>query len=268
MRAAVEKICSTSWVDPKELYYASVWLDLRAPSIPALCQKAKNELVSQATIDRNKAYVDSLDSDATVFISSYVELEYSTINEELRSDERRWYRDSDNKESVGPLTATELPRFVNRDDDTMEGFADFVRALDGAPASDRPFWVFRETSDRLERTGVKAGDTFVDQAITSTSWKPSYGFDAHAPKDPLPRGKQNHCCLIAIRIPRHVKVLFIEALGKKGENEVLTYPGAIFKVLDVTVRSMYNFDFNGHVPMKIYQVTIVDNFWFSRWGKG
>nr|QBK93551.1 MAG: ADP-ribosyltransferase exoenzyme [Pithovirus LCPAC404] len=224
--------------DAVDIYYGIEFFRLEG-QISTLCNEVDQRMVSRSNIERNETYILSLRSNLEDDIVEYADIGYKSINDNLRSEEKQSVRD------VIPIG----------DQLSISGL---IEAIDGAPNNNRDFFTFRHTFDFEFDNGRKfsnfeVGDTFYDQGFFSVSWRPSHVMTE--------RGGY----ILIIRIPKRMKVIFIELLGKLGEAEVLTYPGPELKITDIYSKRIYNFTLRSYDVVKIYILEIIGNYWNDKW---
>ncbi len=234
-RSKIEKRTSLNAMD---IYYGIKYFDLNIGDLKTLCKEVENRVATQENIEKNETHVKSVDEYAEDQILAYTDMAFFDINESLRGEKH--------------------PK-----KDTIPGGGDYdidqiIETIDNAPQNDRDFYVFRKTDDFDFDNGktlndLRLDDTFLDQAFTSASWRPSYV------------AREDGNFILMIKIPENLKVIFVEPLGKLGEAEVLTYPGMEFRITDVSIRHLYSYKVKRLMSVKVYTLEIIGNFWNSKW---
>nr|QBK93671.1 MAG: ADP-ribosyltransferase exoenzyme [Pithovirus LCPAC404] len=227
--------------------------------IKTLCKQVDDIVVTRQNIEKNEAYVKSLNDNVKDIIQIYIgtselslnvlnRIKYNTyrkINKGLRS-----IRHDPSSDIIPSLDGINLHYLYD--------------AIHDAPPNDRSFYVFRATNNFDLDNGktledLKVGDTFYDQSFSSTSWRS--------------RSTEGYSIILIIKIPKELKVIFVEPLSGYYEFEVLSYPGMEFEITDVSVRHYYDFNpdsesddnLMGFVNVKVMTLKIIGNFWNSAW---
>ncbi len=232
LRKSIIDFCKDSWLDMEDIYYSIKYLNVT-------CKDVENKLISQENLILNNDYVDRLNDEIVDEIYDYTDVEYVTINRELRSETK-----------TQDFDVNEYMEFVK--------IGNIIKALDNAPKIDRTFYVFRQTIDFDLDNGkslsdLRPGDTFIDQGIMSSSWKSSYV-----------SGTSN-CCILIIKIANTMKYLSVESISKKKENEILTYPGMEYRINHFRNLNFYDYTEMKSLTVKIFECEIIGNYWNQAW---